>query len=585
VKTNEVSGAQPVSIKALRFPLIAITILVLALGALEDWYAPTSVGDLYGSDAVSFLDVSRAIQRGDWRSALNPLWSQGYPALLAIARPIFKPGPVGDWWAIRTLNLVIFGFCYVCFAFLIVTCLGRLDPEKKGFSARTWTMVLASGVCIFIGAQLCLDQASRVGPDQLVAALIFLACALLLKLLNEISWSRSIVLGAVLGAGFIVKAVLLPMGCLLLAIFAVALLVKRKSPLRLVPAGMVFLAFIASYGVALSHAVGHFTLGESGSLNYSWHVDRLQKWVHWEGGALPGDQAWPKAWMVRFAHWDTNPPDFGKPIHPSVILHENPRVYGFSAPIHATYVPYFDPPYWYEGHRQVFNPRYQAIALAKSLVDLSTVLARQPETWVFLAIALIALWRSRERETVLRVVREFWPLLAVAVLCIATYLPVHLEGRYLAALLALLAWVLLLGVAAAFDGFDRRRQSAIVCLLGISLMAELAMPQQRKILSRIAHHWSYQRNDVWQRAMAIRNSGLLPPGTRVGVMTGGPSIPCDWAYIAELQIVQFSSRRNCVSFVSSSIRHQFDAQQISTKSSICSIVSAWLKPVWCAPPA
>src|ERR1700749_3921984 len=46
--------------------LILISVLILALGAVEDVYGNTDGGDVYGSDAVQYLDISRAISRHDW---------------------------------------------------------------------------------------------------------------------------------------------------------------------------------------------------------------------------------------------------------------------------------------------------------------------------------------------------------------------------------------------------------------------------------------------------------------------------------------------------------------------------------------
>ena len=103
----------------LRSLLLLVSALVLTLGAIEDIYGNTDSGDVYGSDAVQYLDIARAINRHDWHSALNPLWSQGYPALLAMARPLFPAGPSGDWDDTRVINFAIFTANYLAFLWLL----------------------------------------------------------------------------------------------------------------------------------------------------------------------------------------------------------------------------------------------------------------------------------------------------------------------------------------------------------------------------------------------------------------------------------------------------------------------------------
>jgi hypothetical protein len=58
----------------------ALTCFVLVLGAVEGWFWRTD----FATDAISYLDISRAIPARDWKMIFNPLWSAGYPLLMAI---------------------------------------------------------------------------------------------------------------------------------------------------------------------------------------------------------------------------------------------------------------------------------------------------------------------------------------------------------------------------------------------------------------------------------------------------------------------------------------------------------------------
>ena len=111
---EDLSVKQETSVGRLGFWLT--TFAVLLVGTAEGWCGRTDSGDVYGSDAVQYLDIARAMGRADWLSALNPLWSQGYPALLAVVRMVFRPGIDGDWAATRWLNMAIFVFSWMAFA-------------------------------------------------------------------------------------------------------------------------------------------------------------------------------------------------------------------------------------------------------------------------------------------------------------------------------------------------------------------------------------------------------------------------------------------------------------------------------------
>ena len=516
--------------------LLAAIVLILALGAVEDVYGNTDGGDVYGSDAVQYLDVARAFERGDFHSAANPLWSQGYPVLLAAARPLFAAGPEGDWHDTRVVNFGIYAANLFAFLFLLfgLTEEVKLDRGATRRAVLLWTAALG----LFVTTQLCLGQVSRVNPDELVTTFFFLACGLMVRMLkrsvSEALWPQGLLLGVVLGLGFLVKAVFLALGCGMLALMGVALWTRRRNFSAMLAAAVVFAMITGSYGMGLSRAVGKRTLGEAGSLNYAWHVDRLQKWVHWEGGLEPASEAWPKPWIARLAQWDTRPPDLGKPVHPSVILQREPLVYGFAAPIHATYVPYFDPPYWYTGYKTVVRPRYQLIALAKSCGDLAQALLTQPMFYaVLLALAILLAGRT-EREAARRWLRQSWVVAACAVLGVAIYLPVHLEGRYLAGFLALLGMCGFVGWAASLRPVSAAKFRIVMVFLLAGVGGDLAR-YQRPVWRNLLAHKSPEKNVEWRVGEAVL-AQRLPAMSNVGVIAWTPNLHSDWAYIGRLQI-------------------------------------------------
>ncbi len=510
--------------------LLWTSLFILTLGAVEDLYGNTDSGDVYGSDAVQYLDVARAIARHDWRSALNPLWSQGYPALLAILRPIFPATPLGDWQNTRTLNFLIFAGSYAAFLWLLFTLLPQPATEAE---RKPWQQRILLCLLLFAALQTCLGQVSRVNPDELVTTLFLLGSTQLIRihLASRITWPSAIALALTLAAGFLAKTVFLPLGTGILAIAGVSLWLRRARLAPLLAAAALFALTIAAYGTALSHATGYATVGESGALNYAWHVNRLQKWVHWEGGTLPPDEAWPKPSIARFAQWSTQPPDFGHPQHPSTILQHSPTVYGFAAPTHATYVPYFDPPYFYRGYHHFFRTRYQLIALGKSLGDLLQVLISQPILLALVLVLIVFNATPAARPKLVQGLRSCWPLFVSSGLGILYYLPVHLEGRYLVSMFLVLGTCALV---AATDILKRGSLAPIIALLLLGFVTEVAL-YQTPVWRNLIHHKSPQQNPEWRMGIAASHQDL-PLGSQIGVVAWTPSLHSDWAYIAHLQI-------------------------------------------------
>ncbi len=562
------SAASPAGARIRRAWIVLATLIMLLFGGLEGWYGKTDSGDVYGSDAVQYLDIARNLTAHNWHSVLNPLWSQGYPALLAFTHTLLPITPEGDWLTTRLLNFLIFAFCWFTFCLL----LAELNRLRQLSSA-----ILLAATTVFFTAQVCLDQVSRVGPDQLVAALFFLACVLLLRLRRAPTNTLAALLGLTLGVGFLVKAVFLVLGCAILAVTFLALRQRR----RVLPSAAIFAAIVLLYGAALTHAVGRPTLGEAGSLNYAWHVNRLAKWVHWQGGAEPGDKAWLRSSIARFAQWETNPPDFGTPTHPTQQIGTSPTILIFNAPVQATYTPYYDPAYFYEGYHHFFRWRYQLIALGKNTADLLQVLLTQPITYALFLILISSF------SGFVRSVRLVWPLALCAAMGVALYLPVHLEGRYLSAFLAVLALLLLVQLEA-----KRKHRTALLAILFFSAVVGIGR-SQAPIWSRAVHRWSPCSNAEWRTADAVLAAGPAR-GSQIGMISWTPNLHADWAFMAGLRITgEIATGPDEAAFWASSaarqtaileIFHQAGATAVLTQDPPRNINSQWQQlpnaPIW-----
>jgi hypothetical protein len=164
-----------------------------------------------------------------------------------------------------------------------------------------------------------------VNPDILVAAIVFAIAAFLFKLhdfrlndrlqpgLGAYAW-----LGLLLAIGYYAKAILL-----YFALFVLAAIViqgfRSGSLLRPLAAILVFVVLVSPFVVIVSRALGHFTAGDSGRLNYAWFVNGPET----------------KTWMSDSA---------GAPIpfYPGAIALDSPRVFRLPSIDGITYAPWYD---------------------------------------------------------------------------------------------------------------------------------------------------------------------------------------------------------------------------------------------------
>jgi 4-amino-4-deoxy-L-arabinose transferase-like glycosyltransferase len=91
---------------------------------------------------------------------------------------------------------------------------------------------LGIGYALFAFASLSLIEIWAVTPDMLMAALVFLAAHLVVRILcGSNSYWMYLLLGIVLGLGYLAKAIMLPISLVFLAASAFATVPLRKEPL------------------------------------------------------------------------------------------------------------------------------------------------------------------------------------------------------------------------------------------------------------------------------------------------------------------------------------------------------------------
>jgi 4-amino-4-deoxy-L-arabinose transferase-like glycosyltransferase len=448
-------------------------------------------------DGLSYLDMASNALSGGPMKLVNGYWSPAYPALIGTALFLFRPSPVHEFPVVQLVNFAIFVLVLSSFTFFLKSWLAVRKPEKP--------YLIPFSFAVFLWFMLTFITVREVTPDLCVAAVVFCAAGICCRMtMPPSNWKWSIALGIVLGIGYYTKAVMLPLGLILLATLFVVPPSTGLKRLTLVLAGAVLLLMAAPLVALIGNRVGHLSTGETGRLNYAWYVNGLQSHVGWTG-----DQ------------------NHGLPQHAPRILLDNPRILEFANPVGGTYPLWFDPSYWYAGATTRFNLKEQLLALKPNLQVYWQSAARMGSLFAGAVALCIVVLRKRTFPTPDRYSR--W-LLVWSVAACAMYALVHVEPRFVGAFLVLF-WLALYSVLGQKIASARSRPilTVVLCALFVPTIASL-LTAGAKTLGVI-------RSDppgYLVAANALRSAGLNP-GDRIA--TAGNTFESYYARCAGLRMV------------------------------------------------
>lgn len=495
-KTTRVVGASQLA----TFRLICWAI-IFWLGGWQAWSGRYAMG----SDGISYLDIGDAFWKGDWGAIINGYWSPFYPWLIGGAMRFISPSPRAEFPLVHLVNFVI--FCVALAAFDLL--LRELSAWRQWEGKDTWPPALwmMLSYVIFLWTTLDLIGLRIVSPDLCVAVFVYLAAGLLLRLARgEAILRNCLLLGATLGFGYLARTALLPLGLVLLAVYAARCSVKCA----LVAAGA-FAFVTCPFIFALSFSKGAITFGESGRLNYAWYVNSVT-YRHWQGETA------------------------GPARHPTRRVMEELPVYEFGHPVGGTYPLWYDPSYWYDGVRLEFDPARQTKRLFTSLkffygTFLNLHVKQLAETGALpklISPALFALifcfsigrWRA-----VLTRAARVWPLFALAIAAFLMYALVYVEARHIAPFAALF----FLGALGSVPVAGRSRERAAKVVVPVIAAAFI-----------FALIISFSRAEAatpdWRVAEKLRQMGL-PPKAKVASLGYANPSHTGWARLARARIV------------------------------------------------
>ena len=466
-----------------------------------------------GSDGLSYLDLARCYLRHDWSTAVNGYWGPLYPLLVAVWLKLVHPSAAGEFAAVRAFNSLIFLLCFYSFLRFwrsLVTWSGTYCrcglPNISSFS---W-MVL--GYILF--AVQVFWFVSLVGPDLLVASLVLMISSRLLDLHVSDATTRNYVgMGLLIAVSFYAKAILLFFG---VAVLACLLIDSGGHNFRArqfrgaLTAALVCVLAVTPYAFALTRVLGHFSLGESGRLNYAWLVKGT------ETGA-----------------WARGEASF--PFFPGPVVLTAPRVFAIPKLAGITYAPWYDPGRFDKHSRATFNVHGQLRQLRTNLKSLAGEISGRHSA---LLVCLLAL-ASAAPAVFLRRLAAAWFCLVPAAVVLGMYLLVFLVSRYMIGF-SLLVWGVLfscISVPANYEPIGRR-----VLGCGIVVFAVCTLPG-------VAHFLSSPSQNLIQAELSVAEA--LPkygihPGDAVGIIGDGQV--AYWAHWGGVSIVGEIASMDAASF-------------------------------------
>lgn len=505
-KISHRSKRRKVSLRA------AFWFLAILLGAIQAW---ASRFYIFSEDGISYLDIADAYFRGDWKAAINGNWSPLYSWIIGAFTSVLKPNAYWEFPTVKLVNFLIYVFTLGSFEFLLSEVINFYQIKvlqaapKRDFLIPEWVWIVW-GYLLFIWSSLRWIGVNSDTPDMLTAALIYLAAGIVLRVHTKSDgWHNFIILGLVLGLGYLSKSVMFPLTFVFLpvAMFSVGKL--RRAVPRTLAAFLIFALVVTPFITALSIQKGRPTIGEAGKLSYAWYIS-------------------PE---VRDHYWEGIPPSTGTAKHPPRRIFNNPRVYEFGTPLNGTYPVWYDPSYWNDGLKPKFNLTSQIKASVSNLQHYFNLFLAP---LIFGYLILISF--SGRVLLCLKELKESWRLLIPAVAGLTIYLLVtdlqHLkpyESRYLAPFVMLLFAGILSSVRLPSTEEVKRFMAGMT--LGLLLVFGGKFSNQ--LIGDFASVFQPGEHIYWQVAEGLKQLGVQP-GDKVAHLGYKDYY---WARLAKVKIV------------------------------------------------
>jgi len=476
------------------FRLAAIVLGFLQAWALRFYIEP---------DGVNYFDIAGAYLRRDWNNALNAYWSPLYSWLLTLIQWTVHPSPYLESTFLHLLNFVLFLLALASFEFFFRRLLSLVmvfcpqEGDNEGQPEWAWWTL---GYTAFLVCTLRLITLGSDSPDMALAAVLFLATGVLIDLgQSDRSTLHYVFLGLVLGVGYLAKGVMLPLSLVYIGAAASARRGFRRPDWRALGTLGGFLLIATPFAVALSHAKGRLTFGDTGRVAYFNQVTPIPL---------------SEAASSNFTH---------RPLR----LFDDPPVYMYVTPFTSTYPAWYDGSYWLEGVKPRFVLRDQLRALARAASNYFHIFSTEKQ-WIagwLVFVFLAGDWR-RALERIFKV----WFLWLPSVAAIALYALVLVEPRYVAVGLAVIC--LSLFATVPWPCINAARNVGVAVVLAVSGTSGVALVKDG--VTNLAVCLQPTRNTQWEVAQGLLKMGLAP-GDQVAFL-GHTTVADYWAHLAGFRV-------------------------------------------------
>ena len=475
------------------------------------------------ADGIAYLDIGDAYFQGDWHTAINPVWSPMYSWILGLVMLVANPSMRWEFPVVHLVNFGIYLGALACFEFFWrqlrdyqqATALQIAKHTRDTVPEWVW---LALGYSLFIWSSLNLIEIWAVTPDMLMSAFVYLAAGFIVRIrLGFTSWRTFILLGLILGLGYLAKAVMLPLSIIFLGVCLLTLDNVRQTWSRGMAALFVFLLVSLPFVAIVSRVEGGLTFGDAGKITYARYVNGLP-YPHWQGG----------------------PMGYGTPDHPSRKILTVPPIYEFGSPVGGTYPISHDPSYWYEGVQTQFNWKQQLNRLVSSGLFYFDLFFQQQGgliLGVFVLYLMGRLWSVRLVDIIRR-----WGLIIPALAAFGLYAWVLVEGRYIGVFVVIFWADLLANIYLPQSDTAKRLLIPINVLMILFLLMNIIVFNLRGYSSLVANSNVATSENLqapppsWPGEVAETLHGLgIQPGDKVAVI--GYAFDSFWARLARVQIV------------------------------------------------
>lgn len=448
---NRISDVTHVAFQR-RWVMLFFRFMAFTLGGLHTWAAVTSYS--MNADGIAYLDIGDAYIRGDWHTAINPVWSPLYSWILGLVMLAVKPSMRWEFPVVHLVNFGIYLGALFCFEFfwrqLRVYQQSKVPQTTKSalVTIPEWAW-LGLGYSLFIWTSLNLIEIWAVTPDMLMAAFVYLAAGFIVRIrMRFTSWPTFALLGLVLGLGYLAKAVMLPLGIIFLGVSLLTLENIRQTWPRVLVALFVFLLFSVPFIAIVSQSEGGLTFGDAGKITYVRYVNGLP-----------------------YPHWQGEPIGYGTPDHPSRKIRDVPPIYEFGSPIGGTYPISHDPSYWYEGVMTQFDGAQQLARLVSSSLFYFDLFFQQQGGLIFGVFILYLI----KRHWLIRLpdlIRQ-WGLVLPALAAFGMYALVYVEGRYIGVFVVILWADLLANIYLSKSDITKRLLPSVSALMILFLLMNI----------------------------------------------------------------------------------------------------------------